>query len=656
MNINIPKTKKIINHNRVDNYYWIQNNTNKIIPYLKKMNKQSDNFIDTDLQNMLYVEFKSRMLEDYKSYPYYENKYYYYTIISKNKNYFKLMRYVQKSDNHELILDCNTLAETHQYFDLGDYNISECNHQILYSVDTKGDEQYKLYLKNILTDNTQLINKDISSNILWFDIKNYIYIKNDEAMRPYQVWIHNIEEQNHTILFEELNQKFIVSIYNSNDDKYIFINTSSKTSNKIYYIQDNLEIELIQTQLKNVLYTIEHNNKFLYMLTNADNDQNFKVMRRSIVNCNWELFVPSEKDTNINEMLMLKEYLVLDCKKNGLSLIQIINLKSHAIYEIEIENKNIGYLSLYINNYNSKNLIYRFCSCIQPNIYYNYNLNSHKTSFLREDLLNNYEPNDYIIKRIKVRKDINLYATICYKKSLFKKNGSNLGYMYGYGSYGITIEYSFNKYIISLLNRGFVYIIAHVRGGGYLGRPWYEKGKLDKKKNSFNDFIRISEYLIDNKYIDKNNLFINGGSAGGLLIGAVINKRPDLYNSAILDVPFLDCLTTMSDPNLPLTIGEYEEWGNPDKKKYYNYIQSYSPIDNIQKQFYPNILITTSLNDTHVGFWEPIKYYAKLKDYNENEQVLLKINLEAGHQSTSERYKFLKEMAFKYAFVLANIY
>tara|TARA_B110000208_G_scaffold189018_1_gene249774 strand:+ start:485 stop:2449 length:1965 start_codon:yes stop_codon:yes gene_type:complete len=650
----IPKKRKKIDKDRIDNYYWIKDNKQSITPYLNNLNNEIDTLIDMNTINILDNEFKSRVLENYSSYPYHYNKYYYYTRLYKNKNYIKLFRFKNSIDQSELLLDCNKLSKNFKYFDLGDYDISISNKILLYTIDTKGDESYSLYLKNLELEETYLINDNICPNILWINNNKYVYIKFDSNRRPFQVCIHYIKSNKHEIIYDETDEKFIVSIYKSSDNKYFFINSVSKTSNEIYYMTRSFrECILVQKRTSNLLYTVEHNDNFLYILTNH-NFSNFKVMVTPINKTeitNWSELLKF-KSVIIDEMLMFNNYIVLNCKRKGLSEINIYDFKVQNLSQIKYD--SINYLSLYINDFNSDYLIYKYSSIIQPTIYLEYNMKSNTNIVKKEDIIANYDPDEYAIERIKIN-NLDLYATICYNKKLFKLDGNSKGFLYGYGSYGITIEYTFNKYIISLLDRGFIYIIAHVRGGGYLGQNWYKEGKLEKKMNSFSDFIEISEYLINNNYVDKNNLFINGGSAGGLLIGAVINMRPDLYNSAILDVPFLDCLTTMLDSSLPLTIGEYEEWGNPQYDNYYEYILSYSPMDNIKKQYYPNILLTTSLNDTHVGFWEPVKYYAKLKDYNLNSQVFLKINLEAGHQSTSERYEFLREVAFKYVFILSNV-
>lgn len=650
------KFKKIpekIYKDRIDNYYYLKDNQDLILSDLKQIDKESYNKVNKKIQNELYNEFKSRTNENYISYPYYDNKYNYYTKISQNNNYIQLFRYELSINNTELILDCNKLAIGETYFDLGCYDVSKCNRYLLYTIDTDGSEFYKLYLKDIKLEKTILINSNICSEILWIDNNQYMYIKYNPSNRPYQVWKCNLTNNKNMLLYEELDDKFIVSIYKSNDNKYLFINVSSKVCNEIYYLNNN-NLILIQKRINKVFYNIEHNNNKFYILTNINNYNNNELMYCNLENTNnnnWNLLIKYE-NIDFNEMIVFENYIALNGKKNGLSIIYIYNILSQKFNIIEYD--CICYLSFYQNYFYSDKLIYILSSTIQPNKYYEYNMNTDKELLKKEDILPTYNSNDYNIIRVKVREDIDLYVTICYKKNLFNKDGKNKCLLYGYGSYGITIEYEFNKYIISLLDRGFIYCIAHIRGGGYLGKHWYNAGKLENKMNTFYDFIDISKYLIKHKFIDKTKLSIQGGSAGGLLIGAVINMEPTLFKNAIANVPFLDVLTTMCDSSLPLTVGEYDEWGNPNDNRFYDYIKSYSPIDNITKQYYPNILLTTSLNDTHVGFWEPVKYWAKMKEYNLNNNILLKINFESGHQSTSKRYEYLLEMAFQYGFILIN--
>ena len=348
--------------------------------------------------------------------------------------------------------------------------------------------------------------------------------------------------------------------------------------------------------------------------------------------------------------------MILQCRKNGIKIIKYILFKNKVIKQIKHE--DYCYINFEHNlnlNYYTKNIIYTYSSLSIPNITYKLNIDSAKLIKLREHKFKNYVSSQYLTKRLKINED--LFVTISYKKSLFNKNGTNPGYLYGYGSYGYNIETNFNKYIISLLDRGYIYGIAHIRGSSYKGYQWYLDGKLTKKKNTFNDFIECTKYLINKKYVDSNNLSIFGGSAGGLLIGAVINKEPLLYKNAILNVPFVDCLTTMLDKSLPLTTTEYHEWGNPDKNKtIYDYILSYSPIDNIGNKLYPNILINTSLNDTRVNYVEPVKYCAKMRDmaecFKNKRKIIMKVDLKSGHSGSSERYITMKNKAFEYAFIL----
>ena len=657
------------NHNREDNFYWIQekNKRRKVIKHLKKENEFSDNLMKgtKTLQKELFNEFKSRTKENYTSIPSYYKGFFYYNDIKKGEDYKKYYRKKTLKSKPELFLDCMKLSKDKEFFELGHYEISHDNKSLLYCVDTDGNEKYELYLKNIETGKIQReLKKEIEADFVWKNLNEFYYVTADDSKRPSSIWKHTIgtDEKNDVLIYEETDVLYTVDLNETNDEKYILISIGSTTTSEYYYIDDDDKIKLIQKRVKNHMYSVEHNDGYFYMLTNKDKSTNFKITKTKVnqtKKSKWVDFIPYNKNTYITEMSMFKDYLVLDCKVNGQYIIKVITLSNKSIKVIKYENVyNIaveGNLNL---DFESNKLRYSYSSLISPKSFYEYNMNTTDEKVLRKISYKNYNSKLYESKRLLVDEKIWLYMSIVYKKSEFKKDGTNKGHLYAYGSYGYDVDVDYDKYIISLLDRGYVYAIAHVRGSSYLGKNWYESGKLMKKKNTFNDFIKCSQFLIKNNYVSADGLSISGGSAGGLLIGNVVNKKPSLYKSAILDVPFVDCLTTMLDSSLPLTTGEYLEWGNPEKSKtVYKYMLSYSPIDNIKDQKYPNILITTGINDTRVAFWEPVKYCAKMRKVvssfkKDDRDIMMKIDLNAGHGGASGRYQYMKDEAFKYAFLI----
>lgn len=661
--------KKLIKHSnsRIDNYYWIKNNKKAIMDYVKKENEYS-NFVmnnTNNLQSILFDEFKSRTLEKNRTIPSYYKGYYYYSIINKGDNYGKYYR--KKNGNKYLLLDCIKLSKKYNFIDIGSFSISNDNNFLLYTLDTNGNEKYDIYVKNLKNNKiNKILNFKVNYNCIWGINSNIIYyIKLDKSLRPYQVWKHLIQENKSNLLYEEKDEKFSINITLTNDENYILIETGSYNCNETYYIYNNdkynsNDIHLICKRKPNHQYFIEHRNNKFYILTNQDNHINFKIMTANIDNINkWTNFINYDENIYIQSFHMFKKFMIMECLINGNNIIKYFNFEENKINEISYNGDyTINFEDDLNLNYKTNSIIYSYSTLSVPTIIYKLNINNKKLRTLKKIKFKKYHPELYKSEKIYVNNK--LCMSIVYKIDLFKKNGSNPGYLYSYGSYGYNIEPSFNKYIISLLDRGYVYSIAHIRGSTYNGYQWYLDGKLMKKKNTFDDFIECSEFLINNKYVNENNLSIAGGSAGGLLMGAVINKKPKLYKNTILEVPFVDCLTTMLDETIPLTTGEYEEWGNPsENKKVYKYLLEYSPLDNIKNKKYPNILIITSLNDTRVNCIEPIKYCAKMRDianvFNNNKRkLLMKTDLISGHSGTSERYQSMKNEAFKYSFILKN--
>ena len=659
------------NHSRKDNYYWIQNKNKrrKVISHLKKENKFSKNLMkDTKtLQKNLFNEFISRTKEDYISIPSYYNDYYYYYEIIKGENYKRYYRKKTLKSKPELFLDCMKLSQGKEFFELGYYEISPDNNNILYCIDTDGNEKYELYIKNIKTGKIKReLQKEIEADFTWKNLNEFYYVTADDSKRPSNIYKHIIgaDEKDDILIYEEKDVLYTTNLIKTNDEQFIFISIISSTTSEYYNINDNDKIQLLQKRIKGHMYSVEHNNEYFYILTNKDKSTNFKIIKTKVNETKknkWIDFFQYNKNVYITSMSMFKNYLVIDCKLDGQYIIKIININNENDIKIikydDVYNINVSENLNYNLDFKSNKLRYIYSSLTTPKIIYEYDMNTSDQKVLRKISYKNFNSNLYESKRLLVDEKIGLYISIVYKKNEFKKDGTKKGLLYAYGSYGLDVDVDFDKYIISLLDRGYVYAIAHVRGGSYLGKHWYESGKLMKKKNTFNDFIKCSEFLIKNKYVSADGLSISGGSAGGLLIGNVINQKPSLYKSAILDVPFVDCLTTMLDSSLPLTTGEYLEWGNPEKyKTVYKYMLSYSPIDNIKDKKYPNIFIITGINDTRVAFWEPVKYCAKLrkivKSFKDDRNLMMNVDLNAGHGGASGRYQYMKDEALKYAFLI----
>ena len=667
----LEEQKKVIkshNHQRQDDYYWVmhKNKRRKVIKHLEKENEYCDKTMKNTekLQDTLYKEFKSRTKEDYTSVSAFYKGYYYYHVIKKGENYRRYYRTEKLKGSSTLILDCMRLSKGKEFFDVGSHEISPDSVSLAYCIDTNGDEKYGFYIKNIETGKVKReLKKQIEPDFSWgMDSTEIFYVTVDKSKRPYRVWKHIVgtNEKDDLLLYEEMDNKFTVDISKSYDEKYIFIDINSSTTTEVYCVKHD-NIYLIDKRTKGHIYTIDHHNDSFYILTNTNKSTNFKIVKTSICSTGkrrWKNFIKYDSSVYITEFIIFKNYIVLQCKIDGEHAIKIYNINNPSDLKV-IKRGDVSDLEIVDNlnlDYNSDKLVYSFSSLTTPVIIYEYDMKTSKQIVLKKTVFKGYNPNLYESKRLNIN-DKGLYLSIVYKKSKFKKDGTNGGYLYGYGSYGETVDVNFDKYIISLLDRGFIHAIGHVRGSGYLGRDWYYAGRLTKKKNTFNDFIECGKYLIKNKYVSSDKLSIGGGSAGGLLVGATINKNPKLFRTAILEVPFVDCLTTMLNSKLPLTTGEYEEWGNPEKfKSIYKYMLSYSPIDNIKNKNYPNILITTSVNDTRVGFWEPVKYCAKLRKevdiFKKNRCLMMKVDLCSGHSGTSERYKYMLEEAFKYAFLI----
>jgi oligopeptidase B len=666
-----PKELKIHDDVRVDNYYWLNDREDaEVIDYLNAENTYTKTVLEhtESFQKDLFEEMKGRIKEDDQSVPYKLNGYWYVTKYEKGKGYPIYTRKKGSLDaDEELLFDCNEMAEGHSYFKLGGISISPDNTMVSFTTDTVSRRQYTLQIKNLVTGEifTDKIENTTGSSTWANDNKTLFYSKKDEVtLRSDRIFKHKLgaSASEDTVVFNEEDETFNTFVYKTKSKKYIVIGSSSTLTSEYRILDANTPdgvFKVFQERVRELEYSIAHYNDSFYIITNNDGAKNYKLQKTSEAKTekeHWVDVLPHRTDVLLEDIEIFSNYLVVNERENGLNNIRIINWNGEEDYYLtfgsETYTLNIGSNP----DFNSLDLRYSYNGLITPNSVIEYNFETKKHNVLKEQevLGGTFDKNNYASERIWVtaRDGVKVPVSLVYKKGM-KRDGSNPLLQYSYGSYGSTIDPYFSSIRLSLLDRGFIYAIAHIRGGEYLGRQWYEDGKLLKKKNTFTDFIDCSKYLIDEKYTSKNHLYAMGGSAGGLLMGAVINMQPEIYNGVIAAVPFVDVVTTMLDDTIPLTTGEYDEWGNPNEKDYYNYMKSYSPYDNVTPKDYPNMLVTTGLHDSQVQYWEPAKWIAKLRDLKTDENTLLfHIDMDSGHGGASGRFESLKEVALEYAFLL----
>ncbi len=664
----------------VDNYNWIRNiNDPRVMEYIKQENAYSDEILRDikPIQDLLYSEMKTRTKEDDQSVPEKIGDYYYYERTEKDKEYSIYCRkYGLLENSEEIYLNLNERTES--YIDMADIDISPNHSLAAYSLDFIGDENYTLFIKDLNSKEEKTFVKENLGGFLCFSNDNkglFFDVLNDVSVPAKVHFANDIFHSDESIeLFNELDNTKSVSFYRSKDKKYFFITSDDKVSSEVYFI--NLEktiatnsVKLFKKREENVIYQVYHNHGFFYILTNENNSKNFKIMRVEDEfydqSSTWEEFLPHSDTRQISYLEMYDGFIVVHIRSNGIKNISVYDLMTESWHDINVfpeELHTINYIETPDNNeYFTKILRFNYSSLVTPSTVYDYDMAERSFEIKKVDVISNYSKDDYISKRLLVQSwdDVSIPISLFYKKEISEKKNNPL-VLYGYGCYGIPSEPGFTPYILSLVERGFIYAIAHVRGGGEFGRSWYEQGKYENKINSFKDFISCIKFLIDNEYTNANKLAIRGGSAGGLLIGGVVNMVPDLINTAVMSVPFVDVVNTMMDPSIPLTTLEFLEFGNPiESKDIFEIISSYSPYDNLNKlqdKKIPNILVLTGINDSRVAYWEPVKYIAKLRSFKKDSNYLiLKTNLQAGHGGASGRYEYLKELSLEYAFIQYNL-
>jgi len=663
----IPKIDTLHGDVRVDNYFWLRERGNpEVIKYLEAENEYTNSIMKhtTEFQKKLYKEMLSRIKETDLTVPERLDDYYYYTRTEEGKQY---QIYCRKKGTleakEEIILDQNILAQGYKYFDIGAITISP-NHKLLaYSVDTLGSEKFTLYIKNLETGT--LFDERISNtgySLAWAnDNKTLFYTLLDEQKRPYKLYRHTLgtATTEDIFVYHEKDEAFFLSIARTKSKKYLIMDVETHTTTEAYYLDADTPhgiFRLIHPRQHEMEYYVDHYDSKFFVLTNK-NAKNFKLMEVSVNNPskdNWKELIPHRDEIKIDGIDVFKNHLVIYEREKGLEKIRIINLNSNETHYVEFPEPVYTFWTGRNMHYDSNLLRFTYTSLITPRSVFDYDMNKETRELKKQyEVLGGYNPSLYQSERIfaAASDSTMIPISLVYRKDSYE-DGSNPLFLVGYGAYGSSYDPYFSTNRLSLLDRGFIYAIAHVRGGGEMGRYWYEQGKLLKKKNTFTDFITCAEHLINEGYTSTDGLVISGGSAGGLLIGAVINMRPGLFKIAVTSVPFVDLINTILDPTLPLTVLEYEEWGNPNNEEYYKYMNSYSPYDNVTTQDYPHLLITASLNDTRVMYWEAAKWTAKLRALKTNNNLLLlKMDMGAGHLGASGRYDYLKDIAFEFTFI-----
>lgn len=655
---------------RIDNYFWLKERDNpEVIKYLnqennyyKKMTKNQKGFEDK-----LFDEMKLRINRDEVSVPYFYNGYWYLTKFKKGQEYpIYLRKKLNLKAKEEVLFDCNIMSKDYKYFDLGSISISPNNKMAAFSVDTVSRRLYSIMVKDLETGRIfDFELKGTSGSCVWSNDSKYIFYstKNIETLRSESIKRFDLENSSQKNIYEEVDLTFSVNVSKSKSNEFIFINSYSTLTTETRFLnsKDPLgEFKIFQRRIKNLEYYVFHFNDFFYLLTNSDNSFNFKIVKTPIDNTekeNWITFFQHKKKSLIEDFDVFKKYYVLTFRTRGLNSLNIFKWNNNERYSLPINNKTYTLSTSSNLDFNTHKLRYNYSSLTEPFSVREINMKTKKNKILKEQKIygGSFNKNNYISKRIWAtgHDNVKIPISIVFNKK-YKLSSKTPLLIYGYGSYGHTIDPNFSSLRLSLLDRGFAFAIAHVRGSEYLGRKWYEEGKLLKKRNTFYDFISCSEYLIEINYTSKKHLYAYGGSAGGLLMGAVVNMRPDLYNGVILAVPFVDVVTTMLDKDIPLTTSEYDEWGDPNNKEFYNYIKSYSPYDNLRNKRYPNIFVTSGFYDSQVQYWEPTKWVAKLREMEKNDSLLLyNINMSTGHSGSSGRFDFLKEKAKEYSFLLS---
>jgi len=666
----IPQLLEIHGHQRIDNYYWLRDRENpEVIEYLNAENTfLNESLKDThEFGENLFLEMKSRIKEADESVPYLKSGYYWYVKYETGSEY---PIYCRKKDSltnsEEVFLDVNQLAESKSYYHVGGTSASPNLGVLAFAADDVGRRVYTIYFKNLITGEPISDQIDhVTGNFAWAnDNETLFYSKQDpETLRSYQIFAHKLgtDPTQDILIYEEQDEEFTCVIHKTKSEKYLLIHSESTISSEIRFVEaakPTADFQVVEPRKPFLEYALDHYQDHFWVKTNYE-AQNFKLVKAPI-NApgleNWEEVIPHRETVLLEDFDIFSDFLVVQERSNGLSHIHIHPWDGSGAYELAFDDET--YTAWLGTNYEYDTPLLRFGynSLVVPASTFDFNMVTKEKKLLKQqEIQGGYDAALYTSARIwaQAADGKMIPISLVYKVDKFTPDGDNPLLLYSYGSYGFSMEAYFSTSRLSLLDRGFVFAIAHIRGGEDMGRAWYEEGKMLKKRNTFTDFISCAEHLIEENYTSPKHLYAMGGSAGGLLMGAVMNMRPDLFNGIIAAVPFVDVVTTMLDESIPLTTGEFQEWGNPKNKEYYDYMLSYSPYDNIEAKEYPNLLITSGLHDSQVQYWEPTKWVAKLRELKtDSNHLYLHTNMEAGHGGASGRFNALKELALEYTFLL----
>jgi len=668
----VPRADTTLGDVRIDNYAWLRDDRRQdtaVIHYLEAENRYTQAMMrhTEPLQERLFQEMRGRIKETDLSVPERIGEYYYYSRTEAGKQYpIHARKRGSLTAPEEVLLDVNQMAEGKRYFSLGAQNVSPDAHLLAFATDTSGAERYTLMVKDLRTGRI-LADRlpNVNGSVEWAaDNRTLFYGTSDAANRPYRVMRHVLgtDPAGDAVVGEEPDELYRIGIGRTKDRRFLLINTSSFDASEVRYIDASRPMDafrVIRPKTANVLYDVEHHGD-RFLITTNEGAPNFKLMwapdtdpRRE----SWRELVPASDSVLLDGVDVFRDYLVLYQRQNALRKIHVVPFAGGAAYDVDFPEPIYTYRGARNPDYDSRVLRFTYTSLVTPSAVYDYDLGSRTRQLMKATEVPGYDPSLYASERTWARAQDGTMVPISlvYRKP-FVRDGSRPLLLYAYGSYGSSTDPGFSTSNLSLLDRGVVYAIAHIRGGQEMGRQWYEQGRLLNKMNTFTDFIASAEHLVGQRYTSRERLAIRGGSAGGLLMGAVVNLRPDLFRAVVADVPFVDVINTMLDASIPLTTGEWLQWGDPHKPEFYGYMKSYSPYDNVRATTYPAMLVTAGLNDPRVGYWEPAKWVAKLRaTKTDSNPLLLRTNMGAGHGGASGRYDALRETAIRYAFILDQL-